>query len=828
MQPRCFRTFAPDCRRVPPSSSQKLRIRPTLEWLEDRCLPSTTAVTTFAGNPQHTAVFQPAAQHLSSIHWRSPVDLQPQYQSDGSLLIHYGAPLVTGGNTVIVPVKTGATDGFRIEARSGITGALKYLLSTDYTLAGLSFNWTPSYSPTLASDGAGGTRLYYAGAGGTIYYISQPDSSPPGAPVHEAFYGLSNYLANPAGFNSSVWIDTPMTPDSKGDIFFGFTVQATAPAPLNTTQSGYARIDPSGNATYVLAGNAAGDPNISRDSHNIAPALSNQEGVIYVVVKATATPTYNYLLGLDSTTLATRYKVFLKDPRSGGAHNATISGDGTASPMLAPDGTVFLGVLGNPYNGSRGWLLHFSHDLSTPLTPGAFGWDQTAAIVPATMVPSYHGTSPYLIFSKYNNYADPLAPSSEDFSDGINKIAILDPNATEVDPHPSSNGLHVMREVMIVAGPTPDPHNVGPQSPNAVREWCIDTAAVDPTSDCVIVPSEDGRVYRWSLATGTLSEVINVGTSIGEAYVPTIVGPDGTIFTINNATLFAIGNLNGVGVSVISSAPTSTNVVVGRPLTFTAGVTNTSQGPGTPTGTVTFMDGNTLLTQVPLNAVGKATFSTSTLGAGNHFILVSYNGDSHFRGGVAALVQTIHKFATSIALSSSPNPSTLGQSVKFTAAVRSIPAGSGTPTGFVTFQEGTSILAQVPLNGTGQATFSTAALALGSHTITASYRSDPVFAASTGTDATTPQVIKAATASLSALAQSIGPAKSRALDGRFWLPLASRTTRAYDVTGGGLRVTNLDRFYTSAGGPRRPSYRPTKAPVLVANGDGPFESGETS
>src|SRR5436309_3245234 len=75
-----------------------------LELLEERALPSTSAVTTFGGNAQHTGVFQPAAQDLSVIRWQTPVDLMPQY-SGSDLLIHYGAPLITSANTVIVPVK---------------------------------------------------------------------------------------------------------------------------------------------------------------------------------------------------------------------------------------------------------------------------------------------------------------------------------------------------------------------------------------------------------------------------------------------------------------------------------------------------------------------------------------------------------------------------------------------------------------------------------------------------------------------------------------------------------------------------------------------------
>ena len=68
---------------------------------------------------------------LNRIHWQTPVDLQPQY-SGSELFVHYGSPLVTAHNTVIVPVKTGVAGGFRVEAREGSDGALKWSLTTDY------------------------------------------------------------------------------------------------------------------------------------------------------------------------------------------------------------------------------------------------------------------------------------------------------------------------------------------------------------------------------------------------------------------------------------------------------------------------------------------------------------------------------------------------------------------------------------------------------------------------------------------------------------------------------------------------------------------------
>src|SRR5207248_1472350 len=105
-----------------------------------------------------------------------------------------------------------------------------------------------------------------------------------------------------------------------------------------------------------------------------------------------------YLLALDSRTLTPLGKVRLKDAKTP-ANDARLPDDGTASPTIGPDGDVYFGVLGNPAyaNHYRGWLLHFNGTLTQTNQAGAFGWDDTASIVPAAMVPSYPGTSSYLL-----------------------------------------------------------------------------------------------------------------------------------------------------------------------------------------------------------------------------------------------------------------------------------------------------------------------------------------------------------------------------------------------------------------------------------------------
>ena len=507
------------------------------------CVANPTVVqawSTFAGNPQHTAVSSSAAQPLQVVRWSTPVDLAPPA---GDILIHYGSPLVTPANTVIVPVKTGSTGGYRVDARHGADGSLIWSQNTDYILP--PHNWTPSYSPTLAPT----NRLYLPGAGGTVYFRESVDSGGPVSTGQLAFFGMSDYGVDPASYNATVFINTPITADTAGNIYFGFRTSGTAPLGLH---SGIARISASGSGTWISAMSASGgDTDITRVPHQAAPALSNDEQTLYVVVTSDSPTTSRYLVGLDPATLAlkesstgVKMRVALKDPRNAGASNADVSDNSSASPMVGPDGDVYYGVLGNPFNGSRGWMLHFSANLAQTKTPGAFGWDSTASIVAASMVPSYTGTSSYLLFTKHNDYA------GSDGGDGVNKIAVLDPNDTMVEPHPSSNGQLVMREVLTIAGPTPDPEHVA-GFPNAVREWCINTAAVDPSTKSVMVNSEDGKLYRWNLATNTLSESITLSPGVGEAYTPTVIGPDGTVYAINWAILNAVG-------SVATPTPTHT------------------------------------------------------------------------------------------------------------------------------------------------------------------------------------------------------------------------------------------------------------------------------
>jgi glucose/arabinose dehydrogenase len=574
--------------------------------IKSRGLPNADGWQGYALDAQHTAVSPVASVSLGTVNWQAPVDLAPQY-SGNDLLIHYGSPLITAANTIITPVKTGTAGGFEVKSLSAATGSVRWTVASDYVLMPASgtsgYHWIPSYSPTLTPY----NRVYFAGAGGTVLYTDAPDAAGPSPPTigRLAFFGLANYNANPAAYNSTVFVNTPITSDAAGDIFFGFLVTGSNPLGL---QSGIARIGADGTASFAPV--VSGTIQVATNS---APALSNDGTVLYVL-ESTGNSGSGRLVALDSQSLAVIAQVTLLDPHNP-TKTAAISNDATASPTVGPDGDVYIGVLENPFasNHDRGWLLHFSADLSQSKTPAAFGWDDTPSIVQASMVPSYHGPSNYLLMAKYNNYAG-------EGGDGVNKLAILDPNTTMTDP---VTGTTVMSEVLTIAGPTPDPEFIA-SHPNAVREWCINSAAVDPATDSVLAGSEDGRLYRWNLATNSFTEQVTLTTGVGEAYTPTLIGPDGTVYAINNATLFATGGASASYVrsdtatkgNWVGTYGTQGYDIVSGPLSLPSQVTVAPSGQSTYTWTTTSTDPRALQVPGSTNRVAAVWYSSTTFTVG--------------------------------------------------------------------------------------------------------------------------------------------------------------------------------------------------------------------
>jgi len=155
--------------------------------------------------------------------------------------------------------------------------------------------------------------------------------------------------------------------------------------------------------------------------------------------------------------------------------------------------------------------------------------------------------------------------------------------------------------------------------------------------------------------------------------------------------------------------------VTGTTITLTA----TLSGSASPSGTITFKDGPTTLGTGTISGT-TATFSTAALAIGPHSITAEYVGDTNNAAATSASTTvTVVKAAPAVSVSADNDAPIHGTTVTFTATL----SGGLSPSGTVTFKDGSTTLGTGSVSGT-TATFSTAALALGPHSITADYAGD--------------------------------------------------------------------------------------------------------
>ena len=254
-------------------------------------------------------------------------------------------------------------------------------------------------------------------------------------------------------------------------------------------------------------------------------------------------------------------------------------------------------------------------------------------------------------------------------------------------------------------------------TPLAVDADCLIYAVFAPSLNTVFLPGEASEPLEGNI----------------DVFGNTISYPLNTVnFPLDIVLVGDATPVNATTLTLISNSPKDASgdydSSYGQLVTFTATVTS-GAGEGTPTGTVTFKDGATVLgSPVTLNSSGVATDSTATLAVGSHTITASYTpstSSNYLPSPPATLIQNIGE-VTATSLTSSGSPSVLGASVTFTATVSISGGGSVTPDGTVTFTDTTTgtILGSQTLGPSGIVTLPTTALTYGPHTITATFSGD--------------------------------------------------------------------------------------------------------
>jgi len=176
----------------------------------------------------------------------------------------------------------------------------------------------------------------------------------------------------------------------------------------------------------------------------------------------------------------------------------------------------------------------------------------------------------------------------------------------------------------------------------------------------------------------------------------------------------------------LTANPTSSGY--GQQVTLTATLAPLTAQNHSATGSIAFTVGSTMLGSVPIGT-GVIVFQTKALPVGTDTVTATYEGDTNFAYATASVTATVSPYASATTLTAAPNPAGVGQTVTLTAAVTG--TGSPAPTGTVTFYDGATQLSQATLDGTGHATYSTATLALGTHSLTAVYAGNAIYAPST-------------------------------------------------------------------------------------------------
>lgn len=545
----------------------------------------------WGGNPRHTgAVFsigQPPDEILATLTF-DPFATAEQFDpvTGGDLLVHYQTPLVDG-SAVYMEAKSGAYTGLATwqtqtwneERLDWVGGSLArtWTFRSDWkpvpyrVVASNIPIWEPVFHAALWED-----FVYVPGFGGSLYKLAKRDGS-----VVEHFRPFGR-TANP-----DVFLTGPLTVDANGSVYY-VAVQLDPANPwtadavdswLVKVEGGrvrkatFASLTPGvPRATDRCPGTFDGQPlpwppapdavapsvpcGSQRPGLNSAPAVG-PDGTVYVLSVAHWTDRTAYLLAVNPD-LTPKWQASLRellhdgcnvlvppngtqggcaagartgvDPAENRPGSGRILDASTASPVVAPDGSVVVGVF-TRYNYTQGHLMKFSSQ-GRFLASYPFGWDDTPAI--------YRHDGTWSVITKDNHYGGTGSYCDDNL--------LCPPVRTAADPeayyitqlssdlvpewrYQNTNTLSCTRGANGKITCISD-HLAG-------FEWCVNAPAVDGDGT-VYANSEDGNLYVIDQG-GRLRANRFLQLAIGAAYTPLAIDPGGRIYTENFGTLFVLG-----------------------------------------------------------------------------------------------------------------------------------------------------------------------------------------------------------------------------------------------------------------------------------------------
>lgn len=273
------------------------------------------------------------------------------------------------------------------------------------------------------------------------------------------------------------------------------------------------------------------------------------------------------------------------------------------------------------------------------------------------------------------------------------------------------------------------------------------------TLTATVVPANPPPPKSSDKLTGTVT-FFDGGTSLGSA---PLVGSTAKLVT-NAANDLAVGTHTSVTATygndpvfdtstsdaqeeTVATAQTKIALtapaiaVFGQTVTLTASVSAVAPSTAPPSGTVTFMDGTTSLGSVTFTG-GIATLPVALAVSSQPHALTAAYADpagNHKSSPSNTVKETVKLAGTKVTFTASAKPAVFGESVTLTASVTVLAPGAATPSGLVTFKDGTSTLGSPQQVTNGIATLVTSSLAVGTASLTASYGGDTDTAGSSAT-----------------------------------------------------------------------------------------------
>jgi hypothetical protein len=338
-----------------------------------------------------------------------------------------------------------------------------------------------------------------------------------------------------------------------------------APGPTDACETTFGDADlpwpPSTTATPPTA-----DCGTQRVALNAAPAVA-ADGTIYIVSRAHFSSRYTYLVAVHPD-LSPKWDASLRDrfhdgcgvpyalggqlPPNGApggcsagandgvdpATNRPGSGraidDSSASPVVAPDGSVYYGAY-TSYNYSQGHLMRFSAS-GAYLGAYPFGWDTT----PATYV--HDGT--FSLVTKDNHYGDmgSYCANATYCPTDRNATAPDYPEAyflTQLSPELQVQWRHQATNEQTCQGGGIDGGITCVSDHPFSFEWCVNAPAVD-ANGTVYATSEDGWLYAIGQG-GSVRDKVFQQAALSEAYTPVSLDGDGRVYSLNSGQMFVVG-----------------------------------------------------------------------------------------------------------------------------------------------------------------------------------------------------------------------------------------------------------------------------------------------